>query len=144
MEEVRQVLRRRDPVQVHLRRPRGRVHGGHGGGTTSPSTPRPCASTSTAATWPSTWRAWRRYDKSFDAETLCKYIYGGHVAEYMEGMEEIGQVLRRRDPVQVHLRRPRGRVHGGHGGDRTSPSTPRPCASTSTAPTWPSTWRAWR
>lgn len=31
------------------------------------------------------------YDKSskkFDAETLCKYIYGGHVEEYMETMEE--------------------------------------------------------
>merc|ERR1712196_367641 len=27
-------------------------------------------------------------DKSFDAETLSKYIYGGHVAEYMEGLEE--------------------------------------------------------
>ncbi len=27
-------------------------------------------------------------DKSLDAETLRKYIYGGHVAEYMEEMQE--------------------------------------------------------
>jgi large subunit ribosomal protein L5e len=26
--------------------------------------------------------------KEFDAETMKKYIFGGHVAEYMEGMEE--------------------------------------------------------
>ena len=26
--------------------------------------------------------------KEFDAETMKKYIFGGHVAEYMESMEE--------------------------------------------------------